>query len=236
MKILAVILTGLGTTPVAGKSRRAVRRRQAAAPNPDCGMLSLAHKAIASQPGDEVNVVAHGWDEASADTTCRRIKDDILAFAPDKIIFFVHSFGGGLGIFFWQWLWTWYSGEGKDTPPFMCDLLLCFDPCPNGFQFGGGEVVDPFECYTHNERRWFVPETTVRNALVFFQQGGRPLGVKGVPLFERTNGSILNVDVTSWVDPVLAHVDEGGCVGIINDSRVQDQVCEAVAVALGRTA
>lgn len=154
---------------------------------------------------------------AGPDGLSRWLKDRIVALAPAKLIALRHSFGGGYGVFFDQWLWNWYSGPAKDAPPLVFDLVVAFDPVPNGVRFGEGQGPG-----------WFDPLAVVKQVLCFYQRGGLLLGIKGEPVFEQIGQGVANVDVTGWREPRLGHVTTLGLTGIIEDSRVENEVMAAV--------
>jgi pimeloyl-ACP methyl ester carboxylesterase len=147
----------------------------------------------------------------------RWVRDRIVANNPDKVIWMGHSFGGAYSMFFVQWLAHWYSGPGHDNPPFKIDAFVLFDPVPNGLRFGEGQGDG-----------WIAPSAVALRQLCFYQRDGFVVLIKGVPLaWEATApvGSVENVDVSSWRNPQLGHIDWllPRLTCLIKDARVQAQ-------------
>lgn len=217
MKILHLIFTGLGTSPVDANGDPKSPEQIAA----DCGMAETVDQVIVASPSHTHTSKCFSWDgNGSPDANCRAILALVHAAGADRVYVYAHSFGNSLLMFLLMWLMKWHQADG-----FRMDLAFGFDPCRNfgtfghldwdiGVAYGGAKIVRNSWC-------WYNTDPF------------RVFGVVGTPFKNCPN----IIDVTDWTSPKLAHIDvlEFGFVGIPDSDRIRtDYVLPSIASDLAR--
>ncbi len=185
------------------------------------GMRLLAQKIAAQNPGQNVQILAFGYNQtppapysSSPDGLCRWIKDQPIALSAQTTSSpCATALAEASGRLFRPMaLDPRIPGPDKLSPPFTFDQIVFFDPVPDLVRFGQGQHA-----------RWFVPITISPNVLCFYQREGLLLGIKGEPILRQPG--VTNINVTDWTHPQPGDiVDFLWLTGIINDSRVQAMI------------
>lgn len=202
MKVMQIIITGLGTTPANPSADPAFDDTR------DCGMLKTAEAIRDQHPEHQHRIVSISWDgNGSPDANARDVIAAILDFNPDFIFTHHHSFGNQFFVFLINWIAFWHSALGV-----LINFAFGYDPCKNPLFGNTG---------------WSINGNVVKDWRAWFQKNGKPAFVCGDGFFDPEGWH--NIDVTSWGD---GHVTQDDYVGVPDDERIRAQVYTYVNAAL----